>query len=298
MTQAEGERAPACQGPDPTPRKPGFIVPPGACDCHAHVFGPPSRYPYRPNRRYTPAAVGLDEYRRVLTTLGVRHAVVVQPDIYQDNQVTIDALVHAKGAWRGIARWQGGMNDAEIARLHEYGFRGVRLDGRGDGSGLRDLEAIADRIARFGWHVQIHLFARDLPRLAPRLGKLNVPVVLDHFARLDTTAGLQQDGFRALLDLMSGGRCWVKLSAPYRFDDPIPPYAGLFPFARTLIAAAPDRLLWGSDWPHSSHAGFMPNDGLLLDLLAMWAPDAAVQQAILRNNPAQLYGFTEPPVIH
>lgn len=292
MTSAGGEAAPACQTPDLRPRRPNFMAPPGACDCHAHVFGPLFRYAYRPGRRYTPAAAGLDEYRHVLATLGLPHAVVVQPDIYQDNQATIDALRQADGAWRGIARFHIGMDDAELARLDGHGFRGVRLDGRNELAGLRDIETVAARIAPFHWHIQLHLFARDLPRIAAKLGRLPVPVVLDHFARLDSTSGSGQEGFRALLDLLASGQCWVKLSAPYRFTDARPPYAALTEFARALVEAAPHRLLWGSDWPHSSHSGFMPNDGELLDLLALWAPDTTVRDTILQANPARLYGFT------
>jgi predicted TIM-barrel fold metal-dependent hydrolase len=269
------------------------MIPPGACDCHAHVFG---RYPYRPDRRYTPAAAGLDDYRHVLATLGVTHAVIVQPEIYRDNQATIDALQQARGAWRGIARLDDGMDDTAIARLDGLGFRGVRLNGRNNLAGLRDIETVASRIAPFGWHIQVHMFARDLPRIATRIRGLPVPVVFDHFGRPDTDSGPDQEGFSVLLDLAADGRCWVKLSAPYRITDTRPPYAALTPFARALIAAAPHRLLWGSDWPHSSHSGFMPNDGDLLDGLALWAADRTVRDAILQANPARLYGFPAAPL--
>jgi 2-pyrone-4,6-dicarboxylate lactonase len=285
---------PACQPPDPHPHAPGFALPPGACDAHAHVFGHPPRYPFRPGRRYTPAAPGLAEYRHVLATLGIAHAVIVQPDLYFDNQVTADALIAAGGAWRGIAKLYPDMDDGEIARLHRIGFRGVRLNGRPGADGLRDMETVAARIAPFGWHIQVHMFAADLPREADRFAALPVPVVFDHFCRPDTDLGVGQDGFRALLDLVGDGKCWAKLSAPNRFAEERPPYAALVPFAHALIAAAPGRLVWGSDWPHSSHEGFMPNDGDLLDLLTLWAPDRTVRDAILHGNPAALYGFAAP----
>jgi predicted TIM-barrel fold metal-dependent hydrolase len=224
------------------------------------VFG---RYPYRDGRRYTPADAGLDEYRRVLATLALKRAVVVQPDIYTDNQATIDALRHSEGAWRGIARLRAETDEAELHRLNAIGVRGVRLNGRGALAALPELEALATRITALGWHIQLHLFGRDLPGLAPRLRALKLDVVFDHFARPDAGGGIDQDGFRVLLNLLSEERFWVKLSAPYRCTDELPPYPSVAPFARALVQAAPHRLLWGSDWPHSSHAGFMPNDGTL-----------------------------------
>ncbi|MBV9783114.1 MAG: amidohydrolase family protein, partial [Acidisphaera sp.] len=237
---------------------------------------------------------GLDEYRAMLRALGIARAVVVQPGIYRDNRATLDALASAGGLWRGVARIDDGCTDAELRRLHEAGFRGVRLDGRKGPEGLAALEAMAARIAPLGWHVQLHLYARDLPELASRLAALPVDVVLDHFARVDLPEGTGQPGFRAVLELLATRRCWVKLSAPYRFGEPKPPYAGLLPFAKALVAAAPDRLVWGSDWPHASHDGFMPNDGDLLDLLTEWVPDATTRTMILATNPARLYDFASP----
>jgi predicted TIM-barrel fold metal-dependent hydrolase len=286
--------APVCQGPDLATRRPALVVPPGAWDCHAHVFGLANRYQFRPHRRYTPAAAGVDAYAQMLTTLGLSHAVVVQPDIYLDNQATIDALRHAGGAWRGIARLYPETDDEELSHLAGLGFRGVRVDGRNELTGLADIETVAARIAPFGWHIQIHLFARDLPRIADRLARLPVPVVFDHFARPNTAGGTGQDGFRVLLDLLDGGNTWVKLSAAGRSTDAPLPYAPILPFAHALVDRAPEHLLWGSDWPHTSHDGAMPNDGDLLDLLAQWAPDAAVRDAILRTNPARLYGSDIP----
>ncbi|MBI3068085.1 MAG: amidohydrolase family protein [Betaproteobacteria bacterium] len=281
-----------CQGPDPAPRKPAMKVPRGACDCHAHIFGPPERYPYRPDRRYTPAPAGLDEYRHMLATLGLEHAVIVQPAIYLDNRVTLDALRGSGGSWRGVALLDAGVTEREVAELHAAGFRGVRFNPRNNKeAGLRGLEEVAARIKPFGWHVQFHLDGRDLPELAPRLERLPVDIVIDHMGRVPPAAGVAHPGFQRLLALARDGRCWVKLSAPDRFGDPRPPYENVAPFARALVAAAPERLVWASDWPHSSRTGYMPNDGELLDLLALWAPDPAVRKRILVDNPATLYGF-------
>ena len=271
--------------PDPAPRPTRHPVPDGAWDCHAHVFGD---YPYRPARPYTPPAAGLAAYRAMLATLGLRHAVIVQPDVYRDNRATEDALRQSNGLWRGIARLPDSVAPAELRRLHALGFRGVRLDAR-QPHGLAGLEPMAKRIAPLGWHVQLHLHGVDLPTLAPRLAALPVPVVIDHFGRIDTARGLDQPALAALLDLLATGKAWLKLSAAYRFADPLPPYPGLLPFAHALLETAPHRLLWGSDWPHTSHAGFMPDDGTLLDLLWSWAPDPAARTAILTTNPATLY---------
>jgi predicted TIM-barrel fold metal-dependent hydrolase len=153
------------------------------------------------------------------------------------------------------------------------------------------MEAIARKIAPFGWHLQFHLDARELVTLADRLRRLPVDIVVDHLGHMPLSAGVEHPGFQALLALLREGRCWVKLSSPNRFGDPRPPYPGVMPYARALVEAAPQRCVWASDWPHSRFAGFMPNDGELLDLLAVWAPDAATRKQILVDNPARLYGF-------
>ena len=283
-----------CPPPDLNPRQPSIAVPPGACDCHAHIFGDPGRYPYKPVRRYTPSAATVDDYRHMLDVLGVERAVIVQTGIFDGNEVTYDVLRESGGQWRGIALLDGGVTTPEIARLNEAGFRGVRLNPRNVKSDdLKDMETIAQKIAPFGWHLQFHLDARDLTTLAPRLRKLPVAIVVDHFGHMPVEAGVDHPGFQELLALLREGRAWVKLSSPNRFGDPRPPYPNVTPYAQALIATAPERCVWASDWPHSRFAGFMPNDGDLLDLLAGWAPDAAVRKRILVDNPAQLYGFPD-----
>lgn len=283
-------------------------MPPGACDCHAHVFGPPTLYPYVAGRRYTPSGAGLDDYLATLHALGITRAVVVQPTLYADNRVTLDALgalQRAGIAARGIARLEPSASDDEIARLHHAGFRGIRCHLRGNREDRADeggapgaragrlaaIEAFSARLARFGWHLQLHLDGDELPALEPWLRRLPVDVVLDHFGRVRLADGCADAGCRALLRLLAGGTCWVKMSAPYRCSDALPPYPALAPFARVLAAAAPGRLLWGSDWPHSSLTGAMPDDAALLDMLALWVPDAGARHGVLVDNPSRLYGF-------
>lgn len=283
-----------CAAPDLNPRKPSIAVPPGACDCHAHIFGDPARYPYKTVRRYTPSAASVDDYRRMLAVLGIERAVIVQTGIFHGNDVTYDVLKESGGKWRGIALLDGSVTTQEIARLDEAGFRGVRLNPRNvKTDDLKDMEIIAQKIAPFGWHLQFHLDARDLVTLAGRLRKLPVEIVVDHLGHMPADAGVDHPGFQELLAMLREGRCWVKLSSPNRFGDPRPPYPSVLPYARALVDAAPERCVWASDWPHSRFAGFMPNDGDLLDLLATWVPDAALRKTILVDNPARLYGFAE-----
>lgn len=281
-----------CAAPDLNPRKPSIEVPKGACDCHAHIFGDPARYPYKKVRRYTPSAATVDDYRHMLKTLGLERAVIVQTGIFHGNDVTYDVLKESNGNWRGIALVDASVNETELARLNEAGFRGVRLNPRNvKGDDLKDMELLARKIAPFGWHLQFHLDARSLIELGARLRELPVEVVIDHLGHMPVDAGVDHPGFQELIAMLKDGRAWVKLSSPNRFGDPRQPYPSVIPYARALIAAAPDRCVWATDWPHSRFAGFMPNDGDLLDLLAVWAPDAHTRKRILVDNPARLYGF-------
>ena len=190
------------------------------------------------------------------------------------------------------------VKDTELERLHRAGFRGVRVNlFAKSGLLLDDLEKIAARVRGFKWHVQLHADARSLGEIAGRLRRLPVDVVFDHMGHVPAAAGADDPGFRALLDLMKEGRFWAKLSAPYRLSELKCPWPDVTPFARALIAAAPDRLVWGSDWPHPAVPGHMPanfvmpNDGDLLDVLGDWAEDPALQRKILADNPRRLYDF-------
>lgn len=290
---------PICDGPDITPRKPALKTPPGAIDCHAHIFGPVAKYPFSPKRLFTPPDVKLAQYRALLALLGIEKAVLVTPSVYgMDNERQLDTLNEMNGAWRGVAVVPTDVTDKELERLHRAGFRGVRVNlFAKSGLMLEDLEATAARIAGLKWHIQLHADARNLAELVPRLCKLPVDVVFDHMGHVPAAAGVNDPGFQALLALMQEGRFWVKLSAPYRLSELPYPWHDVTPFARALIAAAPDRLVWGSDWPHPAVPGHMPanfvmpNDGDLLDILALWTADVSVQKKILTENPRKLYDF-------
>jgi predicted TIM-barrel fold metal-dependent hydrolase len=265
-------------------------LPPGACDCHAHVYGPPDRNPLRPGARYVPPAQGLAEYQQMLGRIGVDRAVVVQPTVYADNRATADALAAAEGRWRGVAKFTDGRMDADIAVMDRQGFRGVRVHGTSDAREFAGLEEIANRIAPFGWHIQLHAEARHLAELESRLLRLPVPVVLDHFARVDPAEGADSPAMRIVLRLLASGSCWLKLSGYYIVSRQAFPYADLDPIAAALIGSRPDRLVWGSNWPHPSQEG-TPAEAALLDLLRHWAPHAATRDDILVRNPATLYRF-------
>jgi|ERR1035437_4843342 predicted TIM-barrel fold metal-dependent hydrolase len=290
---------PVCDGPDTTPRKPRLEAPRGSVDCHAHIFGPVSRYPYSPKRLFTPPDVSARQYRQLLATLGIERAVLVTPSVYgMDNERQLDVLNEMQGRWRGVAVVPTDVSDAELERLHGAGFRGVRVNlFANSGLALDDLEAIAARISAYQWHVQLHVDARNLEELSSRLRRLPVGIVFDHMGHVPAAAGIGHPGFVAMLDLMKQGTFWAKLSAPYRLSEMPYPYADVMPFARALIDAAPDRVVWGSDWPHPAVPGHMPanfvmpNDGDLLDILALWTDDPAQQKKILLDNPRRIYDF-------
>lgn len=288
-----GASIPGCQAYNPDPGKPRLQIPPGSCDCHAHIFGPQDQYPYTPNRSYTPPEASTAAYLRMLGALGFERAVIVQPSVYGiDNSCTRDAIVASGGMWRGVAVVEPCVTDSRLAELHAAGFRGVRINLLFKGGlQMEALEQIARAIQPLGWHVQLLLDGRDLPELADRLRRLPVDFVVDHMGHMPASLGAGHPGFQTLLDLLRGGRCWVKLSGAYRISAKPQPYDDAIPIARALVETAPDKLVFGTDWPHPSISVPMPQDASLLDLLPLWAPDEATRHKILVENPARLYDF-------
>lgn len=272
-------------------------VPSGACDCHAHIFGPLDRFPFSEERSYTPAERLAAEYRALLATLGVDRGVIVQPSVYAtDNHATLAAIAELGANFRGVAVLRPeDVDDATLADFTAGGIRGVRLSDlmRGGGVPLSHLDAMAERLRGSDWHIQIFAnFSQD-DTLPARIRRLGVPVVVDHLGLIDPRRGVSDPGFKALVALLRDGLCWVKLSGPYLTAQQPAPYADVEPIAAALVAAAPDRLVWGTDWPHPS-AATPPDDAGLLALLDRWAPDPAVRHRILVDNPATLYGFPPP----
>lgn len=293
----ELERAPLCAGPDPHPRKPRIVLPPLACDCHAHIFGPRAVYPYSPKRIYTPPDAPLASYLELLGVLGVERMVLVQPSVYgTDNRVTLNAMKELGARCRGVAVVEDDVPDAELERLHAAGVRGVRVNvvDVAEDKGvipMAPLKRMAERIRPLGWHVEFLMHADEFPRLDQLFGDFPVPIVLGHLGYMRTDKGLANAGFQALLALMREQRAWVKLTGPYRIAVSEMPYPDVTPYAHALVAAAPGQVIWGTDWPHPKHDKAMPNDGEMCDRLLDWVPDEALRRRVLVENPARLYGF-------
>jgi 2-pyrone-4,6-dicarboxylate lactonase len=282
--------------PHPSPHPPRrFTPPPGSCDAHCHIFGPASRFPFSDDRTYTPPDSGIREFERLQRRLGLSRAVFVQASCHGvDNSAMLDALALGRGRYAGVAMIDDSFSAGAIARLHDAGVRGTRFNfvaHLGGAPELGEFWRIVARVARRGWHIVLHFDAKDLPAYARLLDAMPCPYVIDHMARVPVTSGVGQEAFQQLLALMRDERCWVKISGAERLTaDGPPPYDDVVPFARALIAAAPDRVLWGTDWPHPN-VRHMPDDGDLLDLLAQFAPDAEQRRRILVDNPETLYDF-------
>ena len=286
---------PVCMAPDPNTKTPAYKPPRGACDAHCHIFGPGHIYPYAPDRTYTPPDAPLARFKELQKTLGLERAVLVNASCHgNDNTVILDAIAQSGGKYRGVANVDASVKDEELERLHEGGIRGIRFNFVQHLGGTPDLEDFAELVARvrpLGWHVVLHFDAADLVRFHAMLERLPVPFVIDHMGRVPTKDGLEQRPFQVLLATLHLANCWVKISGAERISSG-PPFAEAVPFARALLTAAPDRVLWGTDWPHPNIKKHMPNDGDLIDLIPLFMPDAAVQRKVLVDNPQRLYGFT------
>ena len=284
-----------CPPPDPDTRTPDLKLPPGTCDTHCHVFGPADRFPYDPDRAYTPPDAPVGNLRALHAILGVERAVIVQPSCHgTDNRVTLDAIASSGGRYRGVAVVDETFTDSDFQSLHEGGIRGVRFTFVSHLGGTPDMERfrkVVERIAPLGWHVVLHISGQDTIEHGPLLRAIDIPVVVDHMGRVPTEAGVDQPPFRALIELMGNENWWVKVTGAERISSAGPPYTDAVPFAQALIDAAPDRVLWGTDWPHPNITRTMPNDGDLVDLLALYAPDENLRRKIAVDNPARLYGF-------
>lgn len=283
--------------PDPNPRTPRLRCPPGAVDCHVHLFGPKSRFPFAPGSRYVsddrlPATqIALQD------TLGLARAVVVSGGGYGADTTHLEHVLERYGdRFIGVALLPEDATSAHVRRLDRLGVRAARFVSPSHGGALPPLSpAVAARVADLGWHVQVYPYRTELARLAPELLALPTDVVLDHFGHVPAAEGTAQPAFQAMLRLLDTGRFWVKLSGPMRCTMDEPPYACVAPLARALVAHRPDRLIWGSDWPHVNMNGrTMPNDGDLLDLLLDWVPEQSVRDRILAENPARLFRLPPP----
>jgi predicted TIM-barrel fold metal-dependent hydrolase len=266
-----------------------------ATDAHCHIFGPADKFPFSDDRTYTPPDSGIDDFLVLQERLGLSRAVFVQASCHgTDNSAMVDAIIRGKGRFAGVAMIDESFSDADIQKLHDVGVRGTRFNFVAHLGGAPEMDEywrIVERVARFGWHIVLHFDAKDLPSHVEMLDKMPVPYVIDHMARIDAKAGLEQEPFQQLLELMGDERAWVKISGAERQTaDGTPPYDDVVPYAQALVAAAPERILWGSDWPHPNVRA-TPDDGDLIDFVAQVAPDEATRQKILVTNPERLYDF-------
>lgn len=284
---------------DPKPSGPAYTPPPGAVDAHCHVFGPAAQFPYAPRRRYTPCDAPKEKLWQLRDFLGFERNVIVQATCHgTDNRALVDALRAAGGRARGVATVAPDVADEDLEALHEAGVRGIRFNfvrRLADWQEPARLKALIARLAPLGWHVVVYFEAADLPSLFGFIAELPVVVVVDHMGRPDVTQDV--DGpdfglFQRLLDEYD--HVWSKVSCPERLSLSGPPgYDDVLPFSQRLMERFPDRILWGTDWPHPNMKSHMPDDGKLVDMIPRVAPDPLQQRKLLVDNPMQLYWNTE-----
>jgi predicted TIM-barrel fold metal-dependent hydrolase len=290
---AELPTAPYCLAPSSVVAPATFNMPTGACDTHAHVIAASAAYPMAPSRSYTPPPAPGAKYLAMLGAVGFARGVLIQISVYgTDNRYMLEVLAQNPDRLRGIAVATSDVTDHELEAMHATGVRGLRINVLFPGAGLSfdAMEVLARRIAPLGWHMQFLVDGRDLPDLLPRMRKLPCPGVIDHMGHMPAGLGFQHPGFQAVRELMVNHGWWAKLSGAYRISDDFDQFEDVVPIAQGLIEAAPDRVVYGSDWPHVAIPR-MPDTGRLRNLLMAWAPDPAVRTRILVDNPARLYGF-------
>ena len=273
---------------------PELKVPSGACDTHIHIYGPKDQYPEAPTSPFPVPFAPVDNYQKVMARLGIERAVVVQPSAYaKDNRCTLDAVRLLGGSARAVVVVDQEASDAELERLTNAGARGIRFHMLAGGVLPWDiLEEMAARVNAFGWHIQLQMDGRHLHERIDMLKRLPGTLVIDHTGKFLDPVDTDHPGFHALLDLIDTGNVWVKLSAPYETSKEGPPhYMDVGRLARALIAQAPDRMVWASNWPHPSAQDNPPDDVALLNVLRYWAESDEIANRILCDNPEKLYGF-------
>jgi predicted TIM-barrel fold metal-dependent hydrolase len=287
-----------------------FDIPAGACDCHTHIHGDPAKFPFFAGRVYTPEPASPEEMTALHKALHIERVVIVTPSVYgTDNSATLFGMKARGATARGVAVIDDKTPESDLDAMGQAGIRGVRINlatsGVNDPSvGRARLQAAIERMKARGWHIQIYTNLPLVSAIKDLIAASPVPVVFDHFGGADAQLGLEQPGFADLVELVKSGKAYVKISGAYRLSKLPPDYPDAGPFARALIAANAERIIWGSDWPHPDSvtpAGKKPtdvtplyqiDDGRLLNQLPVWAPDAAVRKKILVDNPSRLYGFS------
>ncbi len=294
------ENLPYALGPDPNTRPPSFEMPDRACDTHFHIFGPPDKFSFAETRRYTPPGGPFEHYQNVMRITGLTRAIAVQPTAHgMDNSAILDAVARSGGAMRAVVRFNDETSDAELERLNTAGARGARFSLMSDRPGsVETIEHALPRMEKLGWSLVLHVETDHFVDNEAFIRNIPIPTVIDHMARCRPAEGLDQPTFRLLLDLLGNDRFWVKICGADKFSALKQtraaegfPFADMIPLGQAVIAAAADRVIWGSDWPHGNtfEPGRIPNEGDLLDLIAEMAGDAETLGKILVDNPARLY---------
>ncbi|MEH6823568.1 MAG: amidohydrolase family protein [Motiliproteus sp.] len=277
-----------------SPSKPEYQVPAGAIDAHCHVFGPADRFPYHPKRKYTPCDASKEQLFALRDHLGFARNVIVQASCHgTDNAALLDALQTAGDLARGVAVVDPQISDEELRRLHDAGVRAVRFNfvkRLVDATPKEVFLSLATQVKKLGWHIVVYFEAPDLEALIPFLKQLDTTIVVDHMGRPDVTKGTDHEDFQRFINLLAeNDNIWTKVSCPERLTQQAPDYSDVVPFARILVERFPDRVLWGTDWPHPNMTSHTPDDGKLVDVIPQIAPTAALQHALLIDNPTRLY---------
>ncbi len=286
-------------GPPPklNPRKPSLIVPKGACDSHCHIYGPFARFPLPAERSFTPNEAPEKALRRLHDHLGFERAVIVQSQGHGfDHGPLLDALATGSGRYRGVALIRPEMEPGVIEEFNAAGVCGVRFSFMAHLGGRPNLDKVRRVIALvrpFDWHIAIHVAGKGLVETEEFIRSIDAPVVIDHMARPDISEGREGPTLTVLRRLLDTGRVWVKLSGPERLSKTASPFEDVVPIARSLVDHAPERVLWGSDWPHVNLHGPMPDDGDLVDFIARIEPEESKRKMILVNNPVRFFKFAE-----
>lgn len=276
---------------------PRRALPEGSWDTHFHALGPQARFPYAATRKYTPPDAPLEACLRLHDRLGIARGIVVHANTHgYDNSVDLDAVARSNGRYFGVVRLNASVTRTGCEHLHEAGVRGVRFAFNPQHGGTLDLGAfnhVLGCIEGLGWFVELHFDGGAIPGMADWLESIPATIVIDHFGRIDPSQGLDQVPFRVLKSLAARENCWVKISGAERITRQGPPYADVAPFAHALLEVAPERLIWGTDWPHTGvfDAAKMPDDGQLVDALFDFVPDEALRQKVLVTNPGRLLGL-------
>jgi predicted TIM-barrel fold metal-dependent hydrolase len=287
VRMADAQQVPYSTGTEP----PKLKAPANACDCHMHIYD--GRYPVAATATLKPADALVADYKLLQKRIGTTRNVVVTPSTYgTDNRITLDAIGQLGAAARGVAVVDTSVADAELKRMNDLGIRGIRFNlVQAGATTVEMVEPLSKRVNDLGWHIQIHMKGEQITAIENLLLRLPAPIVFDHLGRLTQPNALDHPGFKTISKLIDKGNTWVKLSGAYADSKVGPPsYSDTVPIARAYVKAAPERMVWASDWPHPTEKQ-KPDDAVLFDLLAEWVPDAPTRTAILVQNPQKLYGF-------